>query len=192
MVGRRLSARLQTGARFATHRVQVREEIANARDINQILCNSYFSRESILRAYGVDARVCYLGINTKFFKPRGAPRGHVIGLGSFTREKGLELCVRAIARISPRRPPLVWVGNHVDPAYLGEVKKLAAELDVAFEPRVLVADDELLDLLSSANAMIYAPRLEPFGLATARSGRMRSSGCGGGGRWCSRNGSGRD
>src|SRR4051812_25421495 len=127
-------------------RVQVREEITNAKAFDRILCNSYFSRESILRAYGVDARVCYLGINTKLFKPRGAPRGHVIGLGSFTREKGLELCVRAIARISPRRPPLVWVGNHVDQAYFDEVRKLAVELDVAFEPRVLVADDELLDL----------------------------------------------
>jgi glycosyltransferase involved in cell wall biosynthesis len=65
---------------------------------------------------------------------------------------------------------LVWVGNHVDQAYLDEVRKLAAELDVAFEPRVLVADDELLDLLSSASAMIYAPRLEPFGLAPLEAG----------------------
>ena len=33
-------------------RVQVREEIANAKAFDRILCNSCFSRESILRAYG--------------------------------------------------------------------------------------------------------------------------------------------
>ena len=37
-------------------RLQVREEFENAAGFGRILVNSYFSRESVLRAYGLDAR----------------------------------------------------------------------------------------------------------------------------------------
>lgn len=36
---------------------------------------------------------------------------------------------------------------------------------VTFEPMVRVSDETLLDVLNRAPVMIYAPRLEPFGLA---------------------------
>lgn len=147
-------------------RLQVREEIANARAFNRILCNSFFSRESILRAYGLDAEVCYLGIDASRFAPRNGPReSHVVGLGAFTREKNPRLCIEALSRMPVPRPTLRWIGNVADPAYLAEMTALASRCGVALDVVTRVSDDELLDTLGGALAMIYAPRLEPFGLA---------------------------
>lgn len=147
-------------------RVQVREEAGNAAAFRRILVNSYFSRESILRAYGLDSDVCYLGIDAEHFTDRGLPRGNdVVGLGSISREKNLGLCIQAIGAIAAPRPRLVWIGNFADAAYLDEMRRLAQAQGVVFEPMVKVSDDVLLDVLNRAAVMVYAPRLEPFGLA---------------------------
>jgi hypothetical protein len=44
-------------------------------------CNSYFSAESILPAYGVDARVCYLGVDTARFRPAAPASVPAVGSG---------------------------------------------------------------------------------------------------------------
>ena len=147
-------------------RVQAREEVNNAAAFRRILVNSYFSRESVLRAYGLDSDVCYLGIDTGHFTDRGLTRGtDIVSLGSITREKNLSLCIQAIGAIAPPRPKLVWIGNIVDQPYLDDMRRLAEAQGVAFEPMVRVSDDTLLDTLNRAAVMVYAPRLEPFGLA---------------------------
>ena len=48
-------------------RLQLTEEIRNAKGFSRILVNSLFSRESVLRAYGVESDVCYLGIDSDRF-----------------------------------------------------------------------------------------------------------------------------
>jgi len=152
--------------RLRNRRVQAREETNNAAAFRRILVNSYFSRESVLRAYGLDSDVCYLGIDSEHFTDRGLPRGtDVVSLGSITREKNIDLCIQAIAAIAPPRPRLVWIGNIADQTYLNDMCQLAKAQDVVFEPMIRVSDDTLLDVLSRAAVMVYAPRLEPFGLA---------------------------
>ncbi len=147
-------------------RVQAREEVDNAAAFDRILVNSYFSRESVLRAYGLDSEVCYLGIDTEHFSDKGLPRDDfIVGLGAFTREKNLRLCIEAVAKLNAPRPKLVWIGNVGDPDYLREMQALATSLHVVFEPMSRVSDDVLLDTLNRASLMLYAPRLEPFGLA---------------------------
>ncbi len=147
-------------------RIQAREEAINARAFDTILVNSHFSRESILRAYGVDARVCYLGVDTDLFTDRRRDReDYVIGLGAFTVAKNIRLVIEALAVVRPPRPKLIWVGNLTLNSYLEEMQALAREKQVDFEPRVRVDDDELIELLNRARMMVYCPRLEPFGLA---------------------------
>jgi glycosyltransferase involved in cell wall biosynthesis len=147
-------------------RVQVREEINNAKAFDRILCNSYFSREGILRSYGIEAEVCYLGIDVDHFRPRNLPRDNfVIGLGAFTREKNMRLCIEALGLVAEPRPTLRWIGNVNEPTYLEEMRTLAAARGVVLETRERVSEEELLDTLCRATAMIYAPRLEPLGLA---------------------------
>ena len=53
-----------------------REEATNVAAYDRVLANSLFSRESMLRAYGVNARACYLGVDTGALPgPRRAARG---------------------------------------------------------------------------------------------------------------------
>jgi glycosyltransferase involved in cell wall biosynthesis len=148
-------------------RVQAREELKNAQAFDLILVNSLFSRESVQRAYGLDSKVCYLGIDTNLFEPLHLPRENmVVGLGAIYSGKGLERSVRAIGTIkASERPSLVWIGNFADTNYLDEIEKLAAELGVNFVPKVKISDREIVVLLNQASVMIYTPILEPFGFA---------------------------
>ena len=78
--------------------------------------NSYFSRESVLRAYALDADVCYLGIDPEAFAPAVAPtRDYLVGVGAFIHNKNIPFAIRAVACLPPPRPRLVWVGNTVKP-----------------------------------------------------------------------------
>jgi glycosyltransferase involved in cell wall biosynthesis len=152
-------------------RVQMRAEIASARAYGRILCNSYFSRESILRAYGLDAEVCYLGVDTRRFRPGGAPRGDfLLALGSFTREKNPRLCIEALGAVKGPRPPLLWVANFAHEELLAEMRALAEARGVALEVKVNLPDEALLAYLQTAMAMVFAPRLEPFGLVPLEAG----------------------
>jgi len=147
-------------------RVLMREEVRNARSFDAVLVNSFYSRESILRAYGVDAKVCYLGVDADKFVALNLPReNYVVGLGAFVKLKNVEFAIRALAEVSEPRPRLVWIGNAADALYLEAMKQLASTLKVDFEPRVKIADDELVNLLNRALLMIYSSRLEPFGFA---------------------------
>ena len=147
-------------------RCQATEEIANAGVFDRLLVNSYFTRESVLRAYGLDSTVCYLGTDLTKFQDAGLARiNQVIGLGSYTREKNVALIIRAVACLEAPRPSLVWVGNIADAAVLEQAVALAASLGVAFTPLMQITDEALIELLNTSSAMLYAPRLEPFGLA---------------------------
>ena len=101
-----------------------REEARNIAAYDRVLANSLFSRESMLRAYGVNARACYLGVDTGRFLDRGAPReDSLIGVGSFTPAKNIEFVVRAVARVREPRPRLVWIGNAAAPAYVEGLRR---------------------------------------------------------------------
>jgi glycosyltransferase involved in cell wall biosynthesis len=151
-----------------------RFEEENVRSFDRVLANSLYSRESILRAHGVDARVCYLGVDSRRFAPRDGSRdGSAIGVGSFHPHKRVDLVIRALGRVRGERPPLTWIGNASAPGVVDELRTLAAEVGVRFTPRENVPDEELVGLLSRASLMVYAPRLEPFGYAP-----LEANGCG--------------
>lgn len=150
----------------STARWQVLEEVTHARAFNTILANSYFSRESILRAYGLESNVCRLGIDTTRFRSTAVEKeDFVVGIGSITREKRVDFVVEAVGRIPLPRPKLVWIGNASDPSYLHELQQLAMRVGVELDLKVMVPDIELVDLVSKATVMAYAPRLEPLGYA---------------------------
>jgi glycosyltransferase involved in cell wall biosynthesis len=152
--------------RVRSLRIQVREELASARSFGSVLVNSFFSRESVLRAYGIEGKVCYLGVDTTLFRDHGTPReGFVVGVGSFTPEKRIEFVIKALSHVSPQHRRLVWIGNVAAPQYLAELHALATALDVTFEPRLRISDAEIVQVLNRASVMAYAPRLEPFGFA---------------------------
>jgi len=147
-------------------RIQAREELRNARAFTSILVNSLYSRESVLRAYGIDTGPCYLGVDTELFVDRHQRRDtFVIGVGSFTRNKNIEFVIAAVARLKSHPRRLVWIGNMAEEAYVEELRSLASRLDVVLEVKLCASDAEIVDLLNRAAVMAYAPRLEPFGFA---------------------------
>ena len=147
-------------------RLQAKLEWLNAQACDVILVNSYYSRESILRAYGRGAKVCYLGVDTTIFRDLHQQRERfIVGLGSFDKIKGIGLSIRSIALLPAPRPPLVWVANSGSESYTKEMLELADTSGVELQIKTRVPDEELVDILNRASLLLYTPHLEPFGFA---------------------------
>jgi len=139
----------------------------NIKHATLLLTNSFFSAESIYRAYGLRARVCYLGVDGEKFKANGFEREEfVLSVGAVSPLKGYDFLIESIGKISSsERPTLVIVGNtasHGEALYL---EQLAAGRGVKIRFRVNVSEEDLVALYSKARALVYAPILEPFGFA---------------------------
>jgi glycosyltransferase involved in cell wall biosynthesis len=144
---------------------RARFEVDNARAFDQILVNSQFSRETVLRVYGVEAEVCYLGIDTGMFRPLGLARENmVLGVGALSTHKKAHLLVDAVAQMPSPRPRVEWVAPSVDDDYLSRVRADAQRGGVEFVIHLRTTNDVLVETLNRARALVYAPRLEPFGL----------------------------
>jgi glycosyltransferase involved in cell wall biosynthesis len=148
-------------------RIQVREEINAAKKFDSLIVNSLFSRENVLRAYGVDSKVCYLGIDDNLFKPDSCEKEpYVVGLGKISHLKAVHKAISIISKIpAGSRPVLKWITDGYIEPYFKEVVLLAKELHVQFEPLSNIPDPEVAKVLSSAAIMICIPHLEPFGFA---------------------------
>jgi glycosyltransferase involved in cell wall biosynthesis len=157
-------------------RIQMREECLNAQEFDAILVNSLFSRESVLRAYGLDSKVCYLGIDAELFQPtRVSKEKFVVGLGGIYLGKGIERSIAALGKIpSNKRPDLIWIGNFADKKYQKEMEQTARAMGVNVTFKVRLTDTEVVDLLNRAIALIYTPRLEPFGFAPLEANACRT------------------
>lgn len=153
------------------YRYRAREENKNAAAFDRILVNSLFSRESTIRTYGLDSHVCYLGVDTEIFRWQNLEREHfVVGLGSFDYVKNVGLAIRALAAMRERKFKLVWICNFANPNYRREMLQLAEEEGVDLDIREMVTDDDLVNTLNRATAMLYTSRLEPFGFAPIEAG----------------------
>jgi glycosyltransferase involved in cell wall biosynthesis len=135
------------------------------------LSNSYFSRESILRMYGINSHVSYLGVDPEMFKPIEIPEERfILSVGTFTPEKGHGFLVESLAMMDPEiRPKLLVVSNSSYPPWKTYLEKHANELNVEMEILSLIDDEELAILYNQAELVVYSPYLEPFGLVPLES-----------------------
>lgn len=160
---------LRTLPRLQALRAQAHQEAVNIRGFDLVLANSYFSRENILRSYGVDSQVCYLGVDTNRFVDRKLTReDFVVGVGALSSLKNAELCVEAMGEL--RRsygltPPLVWIANTLKTSYKKFLLDRAQRLGVHLIVKLRISEEELVKTLNKGALLLYAPRLEPFGLA---------------------------
>jgi glycosyltransferase involved in cell wall biosynthesis len=138
----------------------------NASFAEHILTNSYFSRESILRSYGLNSSVSYLGVDTEIFKPLGIPKeDFVLSVGRLLPNKGFDFIVSSLGTIDAKiRPRLIVVSNEVDIDLKNSLEQVAQRTGVDLRIESLIADDELVSLYNKAQLVLYAPYLEPFGL----------------------------
>lgn len=138
---------------------------------NYTLSNSYFSRESILRMYGINSHVSYLGVDAEMFKPLEISKERfILSVGTFTPEKGHGFLVDSLALINSEiRPKLIVVSNSSYPPWKTYLEKYAKELGVDMEILSLINDKELTVLYNQAEMLVYSPYLEPFGLVPLES-----------------------
>jgi glycosyltransferase involved in cell wall biosynthesis len=149
-----------------TLRLQAKQEWLNVQACDRVLVNSYFSRESVLRAYGVEARVCYLGVDTTLFRNFNLERDHfIVGVGSLDPIKRIDLAISAVALLPEPRPPLVWIANSGSQSYRDTITELARSSNVELRIQSAISDSELVNILNRAALMLCTPRLEPFGFA---------------------------
>lgn len=146
---------------------------SNVAAAGNVLASSAYARESILRAYGVDASVVPLGVNPgRFPVADAAQRGRtVLSVGAISPFKGHALTIRSIGTIpSERRPPFVVVGDRAAGGEAEMLQALAAAQGVNFEIRTRVTDADLVAAYQAAGVVVCAAELEPFGLTTLEAG----------------------
>jgi glycosyltransferase involved in cell wall biosynthesis len=141
-------------------------EISAAMAADTILCNSDFSREFIYRSYGIEAKVCRLGVDTTNFIPGNIPKkNQVICWGPLWPAKGLDFIIRSVAKIPETyRPKVVLPWSRGSDAYRAELEALSKELQVSIDLPEDLRDNELLVLIQESKVCVYAPRMELLGL----------------------------
>jgi glycosyltransferase involved in cell wall biosynthesis len=153
--------------RVENARLQVRAETHWVHAFDEVLVNSLFTREGVLRAYDRLSRVCRPGIDTDRFtfheRPRSM-RGNVLMVGALVGEKNPLFLVRAVAAARPAVNRFTWVANYAG-SYRNRVEQAASAAGTPLDLRVAVSESTLMRAYAEADLFVYAPRLEPLGLA---------------------------
>jgi glycosyltransferase involved in cell wall biosynthesis len=142
-----------------------RAERRNIACATTVLANSYFSRAAILRTFGVEATVSYLGVDVQMFHPRGLPREPLLlSVGVVHPAKGYGFLIDSLARVPAAfRPPLLIVGARAKAGHAARLRRRAEQAGIALAIREGVSDEELVGCYNRATAVAYVPYLEPFG-----------------------------
>ena len=141
-----------------------------ARRCGPIMTGSQSSADDILRDFRVPAdrvQVVPLGVDTRLFHPREAPRvpGRILAVASADSPvKGVGTLLRAVSKlVTERDVHLIVVGR---PAPGGPTEKLVAELALGEKVRFVtgISDTELAELAASAEIAVVPSLYEGFSL----------------------------
>ncbi|MBC8101994.1 MAG: glycosyltransferase family 4 protein [Cytophagales bacterium] len=145
--------------------------VTNTRAATLVLANSWYSRETLARGVGVNAPVCWPGVDTEFFCPGSAktPREHtVLSVGALLPSKRHDFVLEAVAALPEQiRPRLEIIGygqGGQASALEARLRQRAEAAGVALKIRFEITDAELRDAYRRAAVVAFAPYLEPFGL----------------------------
>jgi glycosyltransferase involved in cell wall biosynthesis len=149
----------------------VKHDIKYANYSKYMVTNSNFSKEIILKSYGINSHVSYLGVDNRIFKPLDIPKENfVLSVGQCIPEKGFEFILKSLKKINPdKRPVFILVTDHGNDHWKNYLLKLANELDIKFKILNMISDEELVLLYNKAKLVVYTPYLEPFGLVPLES-----------------------
>ena len=148
----------------------VRMQARVARRVGPVMTGSQSSRDDILRDFKVppeNVRVVPLGVDTRLFHPRQAPRvpGSIIAVASADSPvKGIPTLLRAFAKLATERDTrLTVVGK---PAPGGPTEKLIGELSLGDRVRFVtgISDNELAELVAATEVAVVPSLYEGFSL----------------------------
>jgi glycosyltransferase involved in cell wall biosynthesis len=151
--------------------IRDRRDRRNTRQASIVLTNSEFSRDIYLSRYGGAATICPYGVDTDTFRPLELLRENlVLSVGRLVEAKQHHLAIEAIGQLAlGQRPRLViatpeWKDRLEDPAYHGRLRSSAEAHGVTLEIIHDPPQQDLVKLYNRAAALVFAPRMEPFGL----------------------------
>jgi glycosyltransferase involved in cell wall biosynthesis len=147
----------------------VRMQSQVARRIGPILTVSESSKVDIVkdfRAAPEDVHILPLGVDTRIFHPRGERvRGRIVAVASADSPlKGVDVLLHAVAKVATERDVHVVVVSK--PTKDGPTERLVRELALGQRVRFVhgIGDDELGELLASAEVAVVPSRYEGFSL----------------------------
>ena len=149
--------------------VKKKVEINNAQKADQIISNSVFGAESILRAYGVPAIPAHLGVDLKTFYPSDKKRANqVFVVGNAEPQKGLPFAIKVLGKIPKKlRPKLVIAGPR--PSDYSYLEKLASKNDVNIQTFSSLDQEQMRLQYQISKLTLGTAYLEPFGLSAVES-----------------------
>ena len=141
-----------------------------ARRVGPVLTGSQSSRDDICRDFRVpphQVRVIPLGVDTRLFHPRNAPRvpGRIVAVASADSPvKGISTLLRAFAKLSTERDAALTVVGK--PAPGGPTEQLVADLALAGKVEFAsgISDTQLAELVASAEIAVVPSLYEGFSL----------------------------
>ena len=146
-----------------------RYDYENIQSSNLILTNSYFSSENILAAYGLSSKVVHLGgdsFQNNHQNQTSDKQNTIISIGAINGLKGYDFIIRSLGTIDKnRRPVFVIIGNSTNKLYQKNIQYLADKLSVDLNIFEDISDEKLCYLIQKSTLFVYAPYLEPLGLA---------------------------
>lgn len=151
-----------------------RENLTHA---DQLIVNSYFSKENFLSAYGILGKVVYPGIDTEIFKPASGNKREncILSVGSYHAIKGHDLVIKALSLIPQNKQPLLRILGFGDfKTFEKELQYLEKLRDsrglhnkVRFEKNFL--GNNIVKVYQKSYLTIVTHFLEPFGLVPIES-----------------------
>jgi len=134
------------------------------------MTGSESSRDDILRDFKVppgNVRVVPLGVDTRLFHPRAAPRvpGSIVAVASADSPvKGIPTLLRAFAKLSTERDASLTVVGR--PAPGGPTERLIGELSLGDRVRFVtgISDTELAELVARSEIAVVPSLYEGFSL----------------------------
>jgi glycosyltransferase involved in cell wall biosynthesis len=141
-----------------------------ARRVGPIMTGSQSSRDDICRDFRVppsSVRVIPLGVDTRLFHPRQAPRvpGRIVAVASADSPlKGISTLLRAFAKLITERDVVLTVVSK--PAPGGPTEQLVAELALGEKVQFVsgISDTDLAELAASAEIAVVPSLYEGFSL----------------------------
>jgi glycosyltransferase involved in cell wall biosynthesis len=141
-----------------------------ARRVGPVLTGSQSSRADILRDFRVppdQVRVIPLGVDTRLFHPRPAPRvpGRVVAVASADSPvKGVATLLRAFAKLTTERDAVLTLVGKPTPG--GPTDRLVGELAMGDRVRFVsgISDNDLAELIASAEIAVVPSLYEGFSL----------------------------
>ena len=140
-----------------------------ARVAQRVVCISRATEDLLLRLHVPAAKLrrVPLGMELPEMPAAAAPRdrGRFLFVGQIQRRKRHDDAIRALALVARDYPHarLAIAGNVFDPVYFEELKRLAAELDVASRVEFLGTRTDVPALMRRAEAVVLCSESEAFG-----------------------------